>query len=273
MSEDRLNYSIGLVGAGNMGGALLAGWLKSGIDPERITVVDPSPPPKIAEQLHQNGVRRVESADACQPVDVLILAVKPQIMDGVLPTLSPMIGPSTLLVSVAAGITIRSMAKSVGDRPSVRVMPNTPALVGQGMSVGYANSRVSADQRATIDELFQVVGKVAWVFDEQQIDAVTAVSGSGPAYVFHLAECIAQAAAAEGLDDHLSMVLTKQTILGAAVLMDGSAEGPAELRENVTSPNGTTAAALNVLMSDQRMQILLQEAIHAARIRSEELSG
>lgn len=256
-----------------MGSAMLGGWLKNSYEPGSIFVVDPSPPSEVANMLRANHVTCLDTAEKCPAVDILILAVKPQILDNVLPMVIPMIGADTVAVSVAAGKTIESMTNVFGQMACVRVMPNTPALVGQAMSVGYANSDVTETQLSRIDLLFQAIGKVAWVDEERLIDAVTAVSGSGPAYVFHLAECMANAGATIGLDRELALVMAKQTILGAATLMDHVDESPSKLRENVTSPNGTTAAALEILMTEQRMQELIQEAIYAANIRSQELSG
>ncbi|MCG6857814.1 MAG: pyrroline-5-carboxylate reductase [Salaquimonas sp.] len=273
------DFTLALVGAGNMGGAMLGGWLAEGLAPERITVVDPSPPPAMAELISQTSIRHAGEAIADFAPDVMVLAVKPQIMGAVLPTIAPMMGSQTVAVSVAAGTTIAALEAGLGggtggEAPAVvRAMPNTPALVRRGITAACPNRFVTARQREIVDGLLRAVGKVAWVEDEGLIDAVTAVSGSGPAYVFHLAECMAQAGVAAGLPAELAMELARETVSGAGELMVRSSETPAKLRENVTSPNGTTAAALSVLMGEDAMAKLIARAIAAAKMRSEELSG
>ncbi|MEZ5873120.1 MAG: pyrroline-5-carboxylate reductase [Nitratireductor sp.] len=269
------NFTIALVGAGNMGGAMLAGWLKSGIAPERITVIDPSPPPAMAQMLEAHGMTAVSAVpDGYQP-DVLIMAVKPQILDKVLAANAAICGPDTVVVSVAAGKTISNMAAILGARAGaiVRCMPNTPALVGRGITVCCSNPEASVGQCENVSLLLRATGSVEWVRDEALIDAVTAVSGSGPAYVFHLAECMAAAGVAQGLPEELAMKLARETVCGAGELMHQSSDTAERLRQNVTSPNGTTAAALAVLMADNGLAPLMQKAITAARKRSEELSG
>jgi len=266
------NFTIALIGAGNMGGAMLGGWLSDGIAANRIMVMDPAPPPSMTTMMEANGIICHGSAPANQAVDVVIIAVKPQIMGAVLPGITGLIGAGTVIVSVAAGITISSICGKLGDIACVRAMPNTPALIQRGITVGYANQKVAELQRSRVDCLLNATGSFAWVDSEQLIDAVTAVSGSGPAYVFHLAECMAAAGVKAGLPDNLALRLAVETIAGAGELMMRSDEGPDHLRANVTSPNGTTAAALAVLMADNGMQKLMERAIFAAWKRSEELS-
>lgn len=263
-----------LAGAGNMGGAMLAGWLERGLDPKRIVVQDPSPPPRIAEMLKAKGVQSfavVPKRDA--PPAVLLMAVKPQIMDDVYPGLAKLAGPKTVVLSVAAGKTIASFEQHLPKGTAVvRSIPNTPAAVGRGITVAAANPHVTAAQRAMCDALLSAVGEVAWVDDEALIDPVTAVSGSGPAYVFYLTECLAAAGVKAGLKPELAMQLARATVAGSGELMRQSDQGPDQLRKNVTSPNGTTYAALQVLMSDKGLEPLMTEAVLAATRRSRELA-
>jgi len=267
-----MNFSVTLVGAGNMGGAMLKGWISNGMKADNITVLDPAPSDTMRDYLSSNNIRHVENADELQPPDVMLLAVKPQMMESVLPGLVGLVGPQTVAVSVAAGTTLATLGTFLGDVAMVRVMPNTPSLVLKGMSVGCPNSKVTEMQRQNVHALMHAIGAVEWVEDEKLIDAVTAVSGSGPAYVFYLAECMAEAGKAAGLPDTLAMTLAAQTVSGAGELLGQSQEPPAQLRRNVTSPNGTTAAALDVLMTENGMGDLVERAVMAAKKRSEELS-
>ena len=274
-STGNTDFTIALVGAGNMGGAMLSGWLKGGTPAASITVLDPSPPPAMAQMMAEHGVASFVAAPEGFDPDIVILAVKPQIFDQVLAANVGICGPQTVVVSVAAGKTISTMASILGSNAGaiVRCMPNTPALVGRGISACCANKQVTDLQRARISQLLRSTGSVEWVDDEALIDAVTAVSGSGPAYVFYLAECMAAAGMAQGLPEELAMKLARETVSGAGELMRQSVETASKLRQNVTSPNGTTAAALAVLMADNGLSPLMEEAIAAARKRSEELSG
>lgn len=266
------DFSICLIGAGNMGGAMLAGWLESGISAERINVVDPVPSEKMVAIFAETGVDHFTSATDAPISDVLIVAVKPQIIQKVLSSLTNMIGENTVVVSVAAGTTISTIGKHVGDVAIVRAMPNTPSLMRRGMTGCFANGRTMASQVEQVTHLLSAIGKVVWVENESQIDAVTAVSGSGPAYVFHLAECMAKAGVEAGLPEAVAELLARETIAGAGEMLSQLEDSSAQLRKNVTSPNGTTAAALNVFMNEQKMQSLVSQAIMAAKKRSEELS-
>lgn len=265
-------FSICLVGAGNMGGAMLAGWLESGISADRINVVDPKPTNEMALLFKESGVDHFISAEDAPIVDVLFVAVKPQIIELVLPNMMEMIGDKTAVVSVAAGTTISTIASYVGEVAIVRAMPNTPALMRRGVTGCFANKNTTADQIAQVTQLLGAIGKVVWVESEKQIDAVTAVSGSGPAYVFHLAECMAIAGVEAGLPEGVAEMLARETIAGAGEMLSQLDESSAQLRKNVTSPNGTTAAALDVFMSDPNLESLVSRAIAAAKKRSEELS-
>ena len=261
---------IALVGAGRMGGAMLEGWLKAGLAPSNTIIVDPSPSPAVKALLEGHDVAYSLSG---QPVDILVLAVKPQVMDDVLRPLAKQISDDALVVSVAAGRSAASIAAILGDRPIVRAMPNTPALVKRGIAGLWANDAVSPQQRERAETLLAAVGETVWVDTEADIDAVTAVSGSGPAYVFHMVEALAKAGEAAGLPPETAMRLARATIAGAGALIDGSDEDAATLRRNVTSPGGTTAAALDVLMAPDALPALMRRAVAAAKARSEELGA
>ena len=266
------SITVVLVGAGNMGGAMLRGWISGGMPTTNVQVLDPSPPDQMRAYLNDSGITYHSSPDSLKPPDVLLLAVKPQVMDKVAGSVSSLAGPNTVAVSVAAGKRLATISEPLGAAACIRAMPNTPALVQRGITVCCASEKVTENQRQQVDLLLRAIGKVEWVEDETLIDAVTAVSGSGPAYVFHLAECMAEAGKAAGLPTELAMTLARETIAGAGELMRLSEDTPTTLRQNVTSPNGTTAAALEVFMDKDGMQQLVERAILAAKKRSEELS-
>lgn len=264
-----------LAGAGKMGGALLAGWLERGLSAQSILVQDPGPPPEVARIIDAAGiVADAAIAKPAVPLSVLVLAVKPQMMDDVLPSLVPLVSPATLVISIAAGRTLASLAAALPDGTAiVRAMPNTPAAIGQGITAATVNAHVTIAQRETARSLLEAVGAFAWVDDEAQMDAVTALSGSGPAYVFLLAEVMAEAGIAVGLPPALAAELARHTVSGAGALMAAAADvSPAQLRQNVTSPGGTTAAALAVLMGEPGMRELMAKAIEAATRRGRELA-
>jgi pyrroline-5-carboxylate reductase len=264
-----------LAGVGNMGQALLAGWLDRGLNPRSVVAQDPAPPPPAKLLLERNGIVAHPALSGLpEPPAVIVLAVKPQVMDAVLPALAPLAGKETVVLSIAAGRTIAGIAshfsKGIGV---VRSMPNTPAAIGRGITVAVANGSVSEAQRTSCDMLLRAVGEVAWVGQEALLDAVTAVSGSGPAYVFYLAECLADAALKVGLEPKLAQQLARSTIAGAGELLRRSPLPADALRRNVTSPNGTTHAALEVLMADDGLAKLMREAVAAATRRSRELAS
>ena len=204
---------------------------------------------------------------------VVVLAVKPQIMDAVLPGVKPFMHPSTVFLSVAAGKTIDSFEAGLGrDASVVRTIPNTPAAVGRGITAAYANAHVSPEQKQQCDQLLRAIGAVVWVEGEDLIDVATGVSGSGPAYVFYMAECLAQAGVAAGLPQDIAVKLARETVIGAGELMHQSPLPPAQLRENVTSPNGTTAAALEILRDSGELAALMTRAVDAAANRSRALA-
>ena len=262
-----------LIGAGNMGGALLTGWLKSGVPGSSVTVVDPKPSEAMLKLIADAGASHVTTVPTGVTAGVLFIAVKPQVMEAVLPPFKATIGPNTVVVSIAAGKTLAFLEKHLGETAMVRAMPNTPAMVGRGVTGAFANAKVGERQRQLVQNLLKVSGPVEWVPGEADIDSVTAVSGSGPAYVFYLVECMAEAGRKLGLQADLAMRLARETVAGAGELLHQSPDDASRLRQNVTSPGGTTAAALAVLMAEDGMQPLFDEALEAARKRAQELAG
>jgi pyrroline-5-carboxylate reductase len=262
--------TIALAGAGKMGGAMLTGWLAQGLSPERVVVIDPHLAPEISA-LAARGVRLNPSAKEVGAVDTLVVAVKPQSFREAGAALKALVGPSTLVISIMAGTTIAALEQVCGGKV-VRAMPNTPAAIGRGITVAVPAPSVTAAQRTTTDALLQATGLVEWVDDESMMDAVTAVSGSGPAYVFLLAEELARAGVAAGLPERLATTLARATVAGSGELLHRSDLPSATLRQNVTSPGGTTAAALEVLMAGEGLQPLMTRAIAAATRRSKELA-
>jgi pyrroline-5-carboxylate reductase len=267
-----LSGTILLAGAGKMGSAMLEGWLALGLAPGNVAVIEPQPSRDILA-LSERGLRLNPARDAAGDVAALVIAVKPQVADEALPALSQFVGGTTVVVSIMAGRTLRFLADGLPEAALVRAMPNTPAAIGRGITVAVANPRVSPDQRALVDALLSAVGAVEWITDEALMDAVTALSGSGPAYVFLLAEAMAHAGAAAGLPTALAATLARATVAGAGELLHRSPLDPATLRQNVTSPGGTTAAALEVLLGEGGLERLMTETIAAATKRSRDLAG
>jgi pyrroline-5-carboxylate reductase len=259
--------TIVLAGAGKMGGAMLTGWLAGGLDSKRVIVVEPYPSDEI-KALVAKGVRINPTPAAAE---TLVVAVKPQTFREAGPMLKPFVGASTLVVSIMAGTKIAALEEVCGGM-AVRAMPNTPAAIGRGITVAVPAKNVSAAQRTTADALLRATGSVEWVEDEKLMDAVTAVSGSGPAYVFLLAEELARAGVEAGLPAELATKLARETVAGSGELLHRSDQPAATLRQNVTSPGGTTAAALEVLMAKDGLQPLMIRAIAAATRRSIELA-
>lgn len=257
-----------LLGCGKMGSALLAGWLSKGVNPDAVTVIDPAP----SDWVKAQGVRIGTSAPS-NPA-ALILAVKPQMMADALVQLPPIEG-ETLVLSIAAGTSIATLEDILGEGTAiVRSMPNTPAAVGKGISAIVGNNTVTPEQVDLAEALLGAVGDTVRLQTEAQIDAVTGVSGSGPAYVFHLIEALADAGTAQGLSAPVAMKLAKATVIGAAALADNTDETPTQLRENVSSPGGTTLAALKVLMDPEHgFPQLLKDAVKAAANRGRELGS
>ena len=266
-----------LAGCGKMGGAMLSGWLERNVDPAGIHIVEPSE--DLAEMVRRDHDLDVvsqpsELASDLSP-DVVVFAVKPQVMDNVVPAYARFKAPGTVFLSIAAGKTIDYFQSHLGeDAAIVRSMPNTPAAVGRGATVACPNRNVQPEQIRLCQELLEAVGSCNWVDDEGLMDAVTAVSGSGPAYVFNLVESLAQAGVEAGLSEELAGRLARLTVAGAGELLHRSTEEASTLRQNVTSPGGTTAAALEVLMDEgDGLQPLLTKAVGAAARRSKELAG
>lgn len=264
-----------LVGAGKMGGALLTGWLERGLNPADVFIHDPAPSVEVAALAKDKNIHLNADVDALPgPPAVMVLAVKPQVLDAVLPPLKPLIGKGTVILSIAAGQTLAGMERHLGAEAAiVRSMPNTPAAIGRGITVACANAHVSDAQIEHCDALLRAAGSVAWTQDEAALDPVTAVSGSGPAYVFLLAECLEEAGIEAGLDPELARRLACETLSGAGELLSRADLPAAELRKNVTSPGGTTAAALEILMGEDGLQQLMTRAVKAATKHSRELSS
>ena len=261
-----------LVGAGKMGSAMLDGWLGRGLDPKKITVIEPQPV-KAVKALARRGVK-LNPKNRIGVASAIVIAVKPQSAPEALPPLARYIDKATLVLSIMAGRTIGFLEKSLpAGTAIVRAMPNTPAAIGRGISVAVANAKISKRHRKQASDLLAEIGKVEWVLDEALMDAVTALSGSGPAYIFLLAECMARAGVAAGLPPDLATRLACETVAGSAELLHRSDIDAATLRQNVTSPGGTTAAALEVLMGPGGFDQLLTQAIDAATRRSRDLAG
>jgi pyrroline-5-carboxylate reductase len=268
-----MSISLLLVGCGNMGRAMLGGWIDQNVKPNNIMVIDPSP--DNLEKAAAFGCRCFSSAlvieEGYQP-DVIIFAVKPQVIADVMVAYKKYTDAGALSISVAAGTGISVFEQHLGDGAAIiRTMPNTPAAIRQGMMVSVANGNVSDDQKHVCDTLMQAIGVTAWVTDEADIDAVTGLSGSGPAYVFYMIESMIQAGVAAGLTPELAQLLAKQTVAGAGQLALNATEEVGQLRENVTSPNGTTAAGLEVLMADDGLAPLMARTVDAAVARSKEM--
>jgi pyrroline-5-carboxylate reductase len=268
--------SVALIGAGNMGLAMLEGWAKEGLSGEDVVVVEPNPSQRLSDLCAVKGFRVTAQPAAAGPArDAVILAVKPQALDAGSVSATPFVGSGSVVVSILAGKRIADLsARLPAAKAIVRAMPNTPAAIGRGMTGAFANSQTTEPQRALADALLKAAGQVEWVESEALIDAVTAVSGSGPAYVFYLVESLAAAGVAAGLPEALAARLARATVEGAGELLHRQPETSAEtLRQRVTSPGGTTAAALGVLMGEEGLSPLMSRAVAAAKKRAEELSG
>lgn len=261
-----------LLGCGKMGTAMLEGWLVNGVAPTSVTIIDPYPSPRLIA-LQAEGLR-LNDALPTSPA-ICILAVKPQMMGEALPQITALGNGETVFLSIAAGTPISTFEEILGAQtPIIRAMPNTPAAVGRGITALIGNALVDDAAMAMAEGLLQAVGQTVILDNEDQMDGVTAVSGSGPAYVFYLIEALAAAGVAEGLPADLAMKLAKATVGGAGELAERADEDPTQLRINVTSPGGTTAAALGVLMDEDRgFSSLLREAVKAGADRSRELRG
>lgn len=263
---------LALVGAGKMGGAMLEGWLALGLDPRNVVVVEPQPSDDLAA-LAMKGIALNPLPGAVSNIATVILAVKPQVAADVLPRVAAMTGAGTLVVSIMAGKTLAFLQSFLPNAAIVRAMPNTPAAIGRGITVAVPNAKVTSAEKERATRLLAASGAVEWIADEDLMDAVTAVSGSGPAYVFLLAETLAKAGVAAGLPAPLAAKLARETVAGSGELLHRSPLDPATLRRNVTSPAGTTAAALSVLMAADGFEPLMRAAVAEATRRSKELAG
>jgi len=265
--------SIVLIGAGKMGGALLAGWLKDEIiKPASLIILDPKPG-DIAQKAIAEGALHLEAPDeTLADVKQAVLAIKPQLFDRLAPDISTHLPKNALVISILAGTSMIRIQDKFGDRPIIRAMPNTPAAIGEGVIAFTTGPHVTDAQVKLTERLLRAAGSVYAVDNEHLIDVVTAVSGSGPAYLFHLVEALEAAALHIGLPEELAPVFARQTIIGAAALLDSSDETARNLRKNVTSPGGTTEAALDVLMDTPGLSSLMRKAVSAALKRAKELA-
>jgi pyrroline-5-carboxylate reductase len=268
---DRIG-SLVLVGAGKMGGAMLEGWLALGLDPKNVVVIEPQPSSEISS-LASRGLRLNPAKGRDENFSAIILAVKPQTAPEILHDVASLAGGRSLVLSIMAGRGLDFLQQALPKAAIVRAMPNLPASIGRGITVAVTGVGVTAEQRELAHRLLAAIGAVEWVGDEGLMDAVTAVSGSGPAYVFLLAEALAKAAMAAGLPQPLAENLSRATIAGSGALLDRSTVDAATLRRNVTSPGGTTASALEVLMAADGLEPLVKKAVAAAARRSRELAG
>jgi pyrroline-5-carboxylate reductase len=268
-NSDIAKRGLVLLGCGKMGSAMLEGWLAGGLPASSVWVTDPNPSDWVqAQGVHLN-------TDLPENPAIVLVAVKPQIMRDALPTLAPLGNGDTTFLSVAAGITIATFEDMLGDKtPVIRSIPNTPAAVKQGITAIIGNAHVTEAQLQMAETLLSAIGQTVRLETEDQMDAVTGLSGSGPAYVFHMIECLARAGEAQGLDPELAMTLAKATVAGSGALAMQADETPSQLRVNVTSPNGTTQAGLNVLMDEETgLPPLIAKTIDAATKRSKELAN
>jgi pyrroline-5-carboxylate reductase len=263
-----------LIGAGRMGGVLLAGWAKRGLGP--VIAVEPSPSAELqafAKKHHVAIFAHAASIDSVR-ARACIVALKPQILKTEIAALKPIAQSGALMLSIAAGTSIKTMTKAWGRKARiVRAMPNTPGSIGRGITAIYAAKGSTPADRALAQALLAALGETVWVKRETDIDAVTAVSGSGPAYIFLLVEALAAAAAAEGLPRPLAEQLARATVAGSGALLDADPSPPEILRRNVTSPHGTTEAALKILMAKNGLTPLMRRAVAAARRRARELGS
>lgn len=271
----RLTGRLVLIGAGKMGTAMLEGWLDAGIRPDQVTIFDPAPPPETMAVIAQYSISHNPPVGSVGGVEAILVAIKPQMVDEVLPAMAELARDNPLVVSVVAGKTISAFRQHFGaDTPVIRTIPNTPAAVGRGITAMAASDGVSPEQSALATTLLASLGEVVSVSDEAMIDACTAISGSGPAYIFYMTECMTAAAMELGLPPDIAEQLARATVAGAGELMHATGTPAGVLRENVTSPKGTTHAALQVLMADSDgMKQLMVRATAEAEKRSRELAG
>jgi len=264
--------AILLIGAGRMGGALLSGWVKRKIGP--IVAVEPTPSRELKAFARRNRVALAARTAGTMKARACIVALKPQVLKDQAAGLKPIADSGALMISIAAGTNVATLRRAWGRKARiVRAMPNTPGAIGRGITALYAARGTTAKDRALAAELLSALGEIVWVKTESEIDAVTALSGSGPAYVFHLVEALAEAGVAVGLSRAVAEKLARATVAGSGALLDADAAPAAKLRQNVTSPGGTTEAALKVLMAKNGLSALMRRAVAAARKRARELGA
>ena len=275
MSEAlKLDGKLVLIGAGKMGTAMLEGWLKAGVTGGQVVIFDPAPPPETVHLIAHHAITHNPDPASVTGIEVILLAIKPQMVDEVLPGMTALALEKPLVVSVVAGKTIAALKGHFGaETPVIRTIPNTPAAVGRGITAMAPGNDVSAAQVSLATALLSAIGEVVTVEAEHLIDAATAISGSGPAYVFYMAECLTEAGKALGLSAGVAEQLARATVSGAGELMHVTGTPAGTLRQNVTSPKGTTYAALQVLMAEGGLEALMIEATRAAEARSRELAG
>jgi pyrroline-5-carboxylate reductase len=270
----KLNGKLVLIGAGKMGSAMLEGWLKAGVTGDQVVIFDPAPPTETLALVADHGIAHNPDPASVAGVEVILVAIKPQMVDEVLPSLKALASEKPLVVSVVAGKTIAALKRHLGENvPVIRTIPNTPSAVGRGITAMAPGDDVSTAQTDLAAALLSAIGEVVTVDGEALIDAATAISGSGPAYVFYMTECLTEAGKALGLPADVAEQLARATVSGAGELMRATGTSAGTLRENVTSPNGTTYAALQVLMAEGGLEALMREATKAAEARSRELAG
>jgi pyrroline-5-carboxylate reductase len=266
--------SLVLFGAGKMGAAMLEGWLAVGMNTAAATILDPQPSADVEALCGKKQIPLNPPLRDLMPPKVVVLAIKPQMLEAAAAVINRLVKPDTLVVSILAGKTLADLKRQMpGARAVVRAMPNLAASVRRSATAAVASAETSAAQKQMAHELLSSIGAVAWLADEELMDAVTAVSGSGPAYFLYLAECLAHAGTVAGLPQELSAQLARATLVGAGELLAQTELPPGKLRHDVTSPGGTTAAALDVLMAKPGLSDLLQRAVQAAKLRAGELSG
>ena len=262
-----------IVGAGNMGGAILSGWLDQGdLTAEKLVILDPRPGDAALKAIECGALHVTNSAEVPDTVDTILLGIKPQLFTDLGPALASVLPDGCLLISIMAGISSTSLSETFPKAMTVRAMPNTPASIGKGITAFMLEANAPQAVTNRVEKLLSTIGAVTRVDNDDQIDAVTAVSGSGPAYIFYLCEALAEAGMSVGLPQETAMALARATIIGASGLLETSDSSPGELREAVTSPNGTTHAALEVLVTSDRLTLLMEKAVKAAKKRAEELS-
>lgn len=268
-------YTHLLVGAGKMGGALLSGWLEAGlITPRKLVILDPNPGPQAIFAIERGAKHITIASDVPKSVQTVLLAIKPQMFDRLGPELGAALAPKAMIVSILAGTSLTTLDQAFDGRNIIRAMPNTPASIGAGISAIYANPAIASEKIDEAEALLKPGGDVVRVDSEAALNAVTAVSGSGPAYIFHLVEALEVGARDLGLPKDIATQLARQTVIGAAKLLDASEDTPETLRKNVTSPNGTTQAALDVLMGeDGGLSKMMIQTVRAAFARAKELAG